>query len=104
METMRPLFHGANVQSTQWQAHAALPAVDGGGDPLQHLTLRAVLAEIGLEKLYPKFEENEVDLEALLCMNEGDFETLGAALGARAKLRTLQNRLNTLRQWSQQSC
>ena len=83
---------GALLSSARHSFLAQSEQQPNAENPLKHLQLRSVLAAFRLESLYPAFEENEVDLEALMCMEEHDFQQLGASLGNRAKLRALQYR------------
>ena len=58
-------------------------------------SLSAWLRRLGLERYATVFADNDVDLEALALLTEGDLERLGVSLGHRRKL------LNAIaeRQW-----
>jgi len=57
-------------------------------------SLCAWLQELGLERYAQIFAENDVDLEALRLLTEGDLEKLGVSLGHRKKLFKAISELN----------
>jgi len=54
-------------------------------------TVRQWLEELGLPQYAEAFVENDVDLEALRLLTEGDLEKLGVSLGHRKKTNLPEN-------------
>src|SRR6267142_1223534 len=57
-------------------------------------TVRQWLEELGLPQYAKVFVENDVDLEALRLLTEGDLEKLGVSLGHRRKLLKARSELS----------